>query len=87
MPRVFIPPGLRSLTGGLQQTDVEGETVRQVISNLEARFPGCAAQLLDGTALRPGWTVVVGGSVAALGLLQRVPADAEVHFLPALGGG
>ncbi len=87
MPQVFIPPGLRPLTGGLEQVEAAGETVRQVIRDLDARFPGFAAQLTDGTSLRPGWMVVVGGAVATLGLLHRVPANAEVHFLPALGGG
>jgi hypothetical protein len=37
--------------------------------------------------LRPGLSVAVNGTVATLGLLQQVPAGAEVHFLPAIGGG
>jgi hypothetical protein len=38
-------------------------------------------------ALRPGLAVAINGTVSRLGLRQPVPAGAEVHFLPAIGGG
>ncbi len=87
MAKVFIPPGLRELSGGVEQLEIEGQTVAEIIQNLEARHPGFAAQLVHDGRLRPGWSVVVGGSISALGLRQRVAPDAEVHFLPAIGGG
>ena len=87
MPRVFIPPTLRSMTGGTEIVDVNGRNVREIIENLEARFPGVKEQLCHADELQPGLAVAVDGSVSALGLWQRVEADSEVHFLPAVGGG
>ncbi len=87
MPTVFVPPLLRELTGGQQQVEVAGKNVRQVIDNLEERFPGVRERLCSGNDLKPGLTVVVGSHVSSLGLLQKVNEDSEVHFLPAVGGG
>jgi molybdopterin synthase sulfur carrier subunit len=87
MPHIFIPPLLRDSTGGLAEVDVEGATVRQIVTALESRFPGIRHRLCAGDQLRPGLAVAVNGAVSTMGLLQKVPADAEVHFLPAIGGG
>ncbi len=87
MPRVFIPPALRSVTGGHDTVDVGGRTVREVIDNLDATFPGMKERLCQGNSLQPGLTVAVDGSVTALGLWQRVWDESEIHFLPAIGGG
>uniref|UniRef100_A0A7C4LL12 MoaD/ThiS family protein n=1 Tax=Schlesneria paludicola TaxID=360056 RepID=A0A7C4LL12_9PLAN len=87
MPRAFIPPLLRDLTGDRTEVTVEGATVRQVIDALEQQFPGIKARLCDQDALRPGLIVAVGSSIATGGLRAKVGPDDEVHFLPALGGG
>ena len=87
MPRVFIPPLLREAAGGRHEIDVEGATVRQVIAALEVQFPGIRDRLIVGDQLRSGLAVAVNGNVATTGLLQKVPSGAEVHFLPAIGGG
>ncbi len=87
MPRVFIPPLARPLTGGFDELDVEGTNVRQVIEELERRFPGIGSRLCDDDGLKPGLTVAVDGNVSSLGLLQKLRENSEVHFLPAIGGG
>lgn len=87
MPRVFIPPQLRSLTGGVEVVEADGRTVRQVIDDLEARHPGLRERLCEGDDLKPGLSVAVDGNVSGLGVFQRVRAESEVHFLPAIGGG
>lgn len=87
MPRIFLPPLLRDTTGGVAEVEVAGETVRQIVAALEARFPGIRDRLCAGDQLRPGLAVAVNGAVSSRGLLQKVPATAEVHFLPAIGGG
>jgi len=78
---------LRSLTDGHETVDVDGRTLREAIDQLEAKHPGVKAHLLQGDALQPGLAVAVGGSVSVQGLRQRLAADDEVHFLPAIGGG
>jgi molybdopterin synthase sulfur carrier subunit len=87
MARVWIPSLLRDLTKGQEQIDVPGQTVRQVIEELERHYPGMRTRLCVGDSLRSGIAAVVDSQVAPLGLLQTVGPDSEVHFLPALSGG
>ena len=87
MPIVWIPALMRDLTGGLTQVDVPGSTVREVIENLESRFPGVSARLVDEGRLRPNLTVIVDGETAQKRLRQPVGEHSEIHFLPAISGG
>ncbi len=89
MPEVWIPPRMQRLTGGQQKVQVAGQTVRQVVDNLERAFPGMKMELYDEEEdiLMPGMAVIIDGETSQLGLLERVQEDSEVHFLPALGGG
>lgn len=89
MPEVWIPTQMLSLTGGKKQTRVPGNTIRQVVNNLELEFPGIKARLYDDEedTLLSGIAVVIDGETSQLGLLERVQEDSEVHFLPAIGGG
>jgi len=87
LPVVGIPSLLRDLTGGEQSISVEGETVRQVVENLEKRFPGLQERLCDGDRLRPGIAVIVDGSSSVLKLRQRVQESSEIHFVISISGG
>lgn len=87
MPVVWIPPSLRSLTAEQETAVVAGTTLRQVIDQLELTFPGIKARLCDENGLRPGLAVAIGTQLARRGLNEVIPADAEVHFLPAISGG
>lgn len=87
MPQVWIPALLRDLTGGQQTVHVPGKTVRQVIENLEANFPGLKARLCQDERLRPSILVAVDGEISTLGLRQGPQEASEVHFLPAIRGG
>lgn len=87
MPRVFIPPQLRVMAGGIESVVVPGKTVRELIEALDARFPGIGQHLRDDDSLRAGLTVVIDADVSPRGLLAKVPAESEVHFLPPIGGG
>jgi len=86
LPRVFIPPPARVLTG-CEFVDIEAPTVRGAIRELEKTFPGLADCLLLDGELRPGFNVAVDGRVSDLGLFQKLQTNAEVHFIPAIGGG
>ena len=87
MPTVFIPALLRDSTGGRESVTARGFTVRQVIDDLDAQFPGIKLRLLDGAGLKKGLTIAVGSQIASQGLSQPVPENAEVHFVPAISGG
>ena len=87
MPLVFIPSQMRDLTGGVESVEIEGATVGSIVSALDDRFPGMGDALVAGGELRSSVAVVINTDAARLGLHERVPADAEVHFVPALAGG
>ena len=87
MAIVFIPTQLRQLTNGVEQLELDVRNVRQVIEELEARFPGIKQGLCDGDELSPSIQVCVGQTLSSRGMITKVAADSEVHFLPAIGGG
>ncbi len=87
MVRVFVPTMLQTATGGVKEVEVTARNVRQVIEQLDEQFPGIANRLMEDGDIRSNLAVAVDGEVARMGLLQRVGEDAEVHFVPAIGGG
>ena len=89
MAEVWIPPKLQELTGGKQQVQVEGTSVRRLINNLEILHPGIKEFLVDygEDDLVAGLAVIIDGEVSLLGMLEKVQENSEVHFLPAIGGG
>ena len=87
MPTVVIPSLMRNLTGGEANITLSGTTVREVIDNLESRYPGMKERLCEEGRLKPGIAVYINGLLSRGSVLERVDADAEIHFLPAIGGG
>jgi molybdopterin synthase sulfur carrier subunit len=87
MAVVWIPALLRDLTDGQAQVTVPGETVRQVIAQLEKAYPGIEARLCEEGRLRSHISVVVDGRVSSQRLRHELTEKSEVHFLPAISGG
>ena len=89
MAEVWIPTNMQQLTNGRRQINVAGSSVRQIIANLDAAYPGTANTLLDaeGIGISPELAVVVDNEIAGLGLLEPVSNNSEVHFIPAISGG
>src|SRR4030065_2304182 len=87
MPAVWIPAVMRALTGGEEVIQIPGQTVRQVIENLEVRFPGIQNRLCDEDGLRHNILLVIDGELSHRRLRQALSEDSEVHFLPAISGG
>ncbi|RMG64612.1 MAG: molybdopterin synthase sulfur carrier subunit [Chloroflexi bacterium] len=89
MAKVWIPSLLRGLTGGLAEVQADGVTVRQVIEDLDRRYPGIAARLIeaDRDRLKPNLTLVVDGVNSKQGLRHPVSETSEIHFVPAMSGG
>jgi sulfur-carrier protein len=87
MPVVWIPALLQDLTGGVERVVLPGENVRQVIDQLEARYPGIKARLVEDDRLRPAIAVIVDGSASHQKLRHKLEETSEVHFLPAISGG
>ena len=86
MPIVAIPALMRSLTNGEDSVTISGTTIREVIDNLEIRYPGTKEKLCEGDRIRPGIGVYVDG-VLTRGAMHEHVENAELHFLPAISGG
>jgi molybdopterin synthase sulfur carrier subunit len=87
MPRAYIPPQLRDLTGGRAEVDVAGQTVREVVAALDRQFPGIDERLCRAGELSPSLQVSIDGTLSRRGLEAKVSPASEVHVLPVLGGG
>ena len=87
MPNVSIPSLMQNLTEGKEKIFVQGTTIRMVIDNLEASYPGFKERLCDGERIRPNIAVYVDGVISRDGMRKQVGSEAEIHFLPAISGG
>ena len=88
MTPVRIPPMLRDQVEGQREVIGEGETVRQVLEDVTARYPSLHALLFEQGDLTPFVNVYVGrDDVRTLqGLDTRVGGGAVI-LLPAMAGG
>ncbi|MCU1453485.1 MAG: cysO 2 [Acidimicrobiales bacterium] len=87
---VRVPTTLRTLTSGASEVPVDGGTVGEVLSNLEAKHPGFQERLLDGDgALRRFVNLFVADDDVRFlqGLDTPVPDGETVSIIPAVAGG
>jgi sulfur-carrier protein len=89
MITVRIPTPLRSLTGGEEQVQVSGETLRDVIAALESKCPGIRDRLLDDKGVRRFVNIYVGDEDVRFldGLDTKLKAGDEISIVPAIAGG
>lgn len=87
MATVFIPALLRKLTNGQDRTSATGVTLRELINDLERQFPGFRDRVVEHGDLAGSIAVSIDGEVITGGLSEPVPADSEIHFIPAIAGG
>ena len=90
MARVKLPTILRPHTGGERDVDAQGTTLRELLDDLETRFPGITKMVLtdDGALHRFVNVYVNDEDVRYLGSLETEvrPGD-TVSILPAVAGG
>jgi len=81
---VRIPTILRTFTGGQAEVTADPGTLREVLTGLDATYPG-----LSGRNLRRFVNVYVGEEDVrfAQGLETPVPSGAHVSVIPAVAGG
>ena len=89
MTTIRIPPTLRIETGGERQVPASGDTVRELLDDLIARFPGLRTQLVEDDSIASFVNVYVEGEdVRTLdGLDTPVDSGSTVILLPAMAGG
>ena len=87
---VRIPTILRTYTGGSAEVPAQGQTLAEVIDDLEANHPGLRARLLDDAGkLRRFVNVYVNDDDVrfADGLATAIPDGGNVSIIPAVAGG
>jgi cysteine synthase B len=91
MTRVRIPPTLRADVGGAREVEATGATMRELLEDLAARYPGLGKQVLDdGTGEIATFVNVYvdNEDVRTLdGLETPVAESSTVILLPAMAGG
>ena len=82
MPHVVITGiAARRFTGGLSELDIEANTVRRMIAELERRFPGLGHQIDEGMA------VAIDGEIFQDAYQAQLNPDSEIVLIPKIGGG
>jgi molybdopterin converting factor small subunit len=87
---VRIPTILRSYTGGESEVTAEGATLADVLDDLEAKYAGIRARVLDDAGdIRRFVNVYVGNDDVRFleGLATATPDGAQLSIIPAVAGG
>jgi molybdopterin converting factor small subunit len=89
MITVRIPTPLRALTGGNEQVEVSGATLREAIEALEKQAPGIKDRLLDEKGVRRFVNIYVGDEDSRFldGLDTKLASGTEISIVPAIAGG
>lgn len=88
--RVLIPTPLQRLTQNQGEVTVEGGDIREVISNLEVKFPGVKARLCDENGiLRRFVNIYINEEDIRFLKSESTPLKDgdEVSIVPAIAGG
>jgi molybdopterin synthase sulfur carrier subunit len=88
--RVKLPQILRKRAGGQAIVQAEGSTLREILKDLESRYPGITKNVVseDGALHRFINVYVNDEDVRYLGALETPVADGDtVSLLPAVAGG
>jgi molybdopterin synthase sulfur carrier subunit len=87
---VRVPTILRTYTGGDSEVTAEGATLGDVLEDLDRRYSGIKARILDDQGeLRRFVNVYVGNDDVRFldGLATATPDGAQVSVIPAVAGG
>ena len=81
MVQVTLSSAMRSAAGGQGQVEVEAATLRELLDNLAAAYPGLKPQLQQGVS------VAIDGMVYNDSWFQPIAPESEVVLLPRIAGG
>ena len=88
--QVRVPTILRTYTDGASEVTAEGATLADVLADLDERFSGIRARIVDETGeLRRFVNVYVGNDDVRFlsGLGTATPDGTQVSVIPAVAGG
>jgi molybdopterin synthase sulfur carrier subunit len=80
--RVVLSSGFsRKYTGGVREFEVEAKILRDVIKEMDRRYPGLGEHLEEET------TVAIDGEIHEVAYYRPIRQGCEVFFIPKLEGG
>jgi len=80
--RIVLSSGFsRKYTGSVREFAVEAKTLRDVIKEMDRRYPGLGEHLEEAT------TVAIDGEIHEVAYFQPIRQGCEVFFIPKLEGG
>ncbi len=88
--KVRIPTILRTYTGGESEVAASGDTLAQVIDDLDSSYPGIKGRILDDQgAIRRFVNVYVGNDDVRFldNLKTPTPDGTQISVIPAVAGG
>jgi len=88
--QVKLPTILRKHAGGEPRVDAQGSTLRELLADLESRYPGITKNVVteDGALHRFVNVYVNDEDVRYLGSLETAVAEGDtISILPAVAGG
>jgi molybdopterin converting factor small subunit len=85
--KVLIPSPLASYTRNAREVEANGATVRELLADLDRRYPGIRFRMIDEQdAVRPHMRIFVNGE-QVWDLSSQLAPDDEVFIIQALSGG
>ena len=82
MAKVVLPiDAARAFADGTTHLEIAARDVRELLAALDRQYPGLGARLRTRTA------IAIDGEIFQEPFLERIGADSEVYFLPAIEGG
>lgn len=81
MAKVFFPDHLTQYTAGIRELEIHASSFRDLVGQLEVRFPGITGVLIGKVA------VAIDGDIIHDPYLDSVRPDSEVYFLHRIDGG
>ena len=81
MTKVFLGSSLKIFTNGVEELEVEANSIKSLIVELDRQFPGIAE------ALDSGFALAIDGEVIANPGYEKLKEVSEVRFLSPLKGG
>lgn len=87
MAIVHIPNHMRHATDGAATVELPGGRLGKLIDALLASHPALRDEIMLEDRVRPDIAIAINSTMTENGPLEDVPDDAEVHLVPAIGGG
>ncbi len=82
MPHVTISgSGFRRFTGGVSEFEVEANSFRRLLLEMDARYPGLGRQIEEGMA------IAIDGEIFQDAYSARLEPDSEIFLIPKIAGG